>query len=123
MTDESVDDILNQLRNERLDYRAQLAELRDRTREIRRSFAETVREDPDGLPEDIVDALVRASGPESPAECQRVRRHVEEGLYTWQELYADPEGVASDEGRVLVNRARRYISLDDVVEGDDLSAR
>ena len=118
MTDENVDDLLAQLANQRGDYRNQLAELRDATRQIRASFAETVREDPDGLPQDIVDALIRASGPESPYACQRVRNQVEEGLYSWQELYADPQAVAGAEGRTLGNRARRHISMDDV-RGDD----
>lgn len=107
--DPSVDDLLAQLGRHRSDYRAQLADLNDRVDAIRHSFAEKVRNDPQGLPVEIAEALVAASGPDSPVACQRVRAQVDDGLFTWQELYADPESVAGPEGRQLVNRARRFI--------------
>lgn len=103
---ESVDDLMNRLRASREDPTIRLGEISGRLREIRARYAERVRNDPLGLPQEMIDALLAASGPDAPVECQRVRRLVKDGLLTWTELCADPEGSAGPEGRILVRRAQ-----------------
>ncbi|MFW6773087.1 hypothetical protein ACOACO_02295 [Nocardioides sp. CPCC 205120] len=104
---EDVDALLARLRSDRANPLGALEDIRHRTRSLRAEFGRRVREDADGLPPGIVAALVAASGPDSSLACQRVRRQVDEGLLTWTDLYADPEGTAGPEGRELVRRALR----------------
>ncbi|GAB3075947.1 hypothetical protein [Nocardioides zeae] len=104
---EDVEALLASLRASREDPRLAMDGVRERMRAVRSRHAERVRNDPDGLPAAIVEALVAASGPEAPVELQRVRRLVDDGLLTWQAQYADPEGTAGVEGRALVRRAQQ----------------
>lgn len=104
---EDVDALLASLRASRTDPMVRMSEIGDRVAQVRARHAERVRNDPQGLPDGIVEALVAASGPDSPLACQRVRGFVDDGVLTWQQLYADPEGTAGPEGRELVRRAQR----------------
>lgn len=102
---EDVEALLNQLKSQREDPQRALDDIRSRSRALRADFARLVRNDPDGLPPRIVEALLAQSGPDASIEFQGVRRRVEDGHFTWAELYADPEGTAGPEGRALVRRA------------------
>lgn len=120
---EDVEALLARLQASREDPRVAMDGVRERLRAVRSRHAERVRDDPQGLPAAIVEALVAESGPEAPVELQRVRRLVDDGLLTWQALYADPEGTAGPEGRALVRRAQQRDSFGTPADDDELRAQ